>query len=67
MHLLMPDRLFDRCWARTVTERARDRLHARYSSAADVELMNEAVVVTPIRRSVACACVTSTTVTASPA
>lgn len=43
MHLLTPDRLFDRCWARTVTERARDRLHTRYSSAADIELMNEVV------------------------
>jgi RNA polymerase sigma factor (sigma-70 family) len=43
MHLLTPDRLFDRCWARTVTERARQRLHARYSSTADIELMNEAV------------------------
>ena len=43
MHQLTPDRLFDRCWARTVTERARGRLHARYASAADIELMDETV------------------------
>jgi len=43
MHQLTPDRLFDRCWARTVTERARAGLLARYSDPADVELANEAL------------------------
>jgi RNA polymerase sigma factor (sigma-70 family) len=43
MHTLTPDRLFDRCWARTVTERARESLHRSYPARADVELMDEAV------------------------
>jgi RNA polymerase sigma factor (sigma-70 family) len=43
MHSLSPDRLFDRCWARTVTERAREVLHVRYPDAADVELMDQAI------------------------
>jgi len=41
MHTLTADRLFDRCWARTVTERALESLHLRYADPADIELMNE--------------------------
>jgi DNA-directed RNA polymerase specialized sigma24 family protein len=44
MHTLTPDKLFDRCWARTVTERARAALHVRYPDPADIALMAEIVV-----------------------
>lgn len=41
MFTLSPERLFDRCWARTVTERALSRFRAECSDLQDFERMRE--------------------------
>ena len=41
MHTLTPDRLFDQCWASTVTDRALASFRAECSSVEDVERMLE--------------------------
>lgn len=43
MHTLTPERLFDRCWARTVTERALQALLQKDLELADVELLRQAI------------------------
>jgi RNA polymerase sigma-70 factor (ECF subfamily) len=41
MHTLTPERLFDQCWARTVTDRALSAFRAECASAEELELMLE--------------------------
>jgi RNA polymerase sigma-70 factor (ECF subfamily) len=43
MHTLTPDRLFDRCWARTVTERAQASLRSRIDDSEDLELLSRII------------------------